>query len=162
MNLTRATASLLAILLWTFLPTAAESPVNFSGTWELDKSRSVLPSRAPSALPGDVMLVIDHAGDTVKIERRVKLMAVHRSLASTYYTDGRETSNPSPRGDMVMSRSHWTGKVLVTERWGQLKRMETTDVMQLSEDGKVLVIDSTIRLAGQDSPERSHLVFVKK
>lgn len=168
MNLARATAVLLGFLLWAVLPARAESPVNFSGTWELDKSRSVLPSLASSARSGDVTLVIDHNGDTLKIERQVKLMGMHRSITSTYYTDGREASNLTPRGETVSSRSHWEGRSLVTVHKGTVtlngkkQTIETTDVRQLSEDGKILLVDSTHRQAGQDTPERSHLVFVRK
>jgi hypothetical protein len=167
MNLTRATAVLLGALLWAVLPARAESPANFSGTWELDRSRSVLPSRA-SALPGNMTLVIDHNGETVKIERRINLMALHRTITSTYYTDGRETSNLTPRGETVISRSHWEGTSLVTSHRGMLTQdgrtetVESTDVKHLSEDGKVLFIDSTSRRAGQDNPERSRLVFIRK
>ena len=167
MNLNRGTAALLGVLLWAILPARAESPANFSGTWELDKSRSVLPSRA-SALPGDLTLVIDHQGETLRIERRASMMGMHRTITSTYYTDGREASNLTPRGETVISRSHWEGTSLVTllrgtlTRDGKTETVETTDVRRLSEDGKLLVVDNTVRRTGQDTPERSHLVFVRK
>ena len=167
MNPTRAAAVLLGVLLWTVLPAGAESPVNFSGTWELDRSRSVLPSRA-SALPGDMTLVIDHNGETVKIERQIRLMGMRRSTSSIYYTDGRETSNVNARGDTVISRSRWEGVALLTTSKstltldGKTQTVEATDVKKLAENGKVLVVDSTVHLSGQDAPERTHLVFVRK
>lgn len=168
MNATRATAALLGVLLWAVLPAHAESPADFSGTWELDRSRSVLPSSGPSALPGDLTLVIDHRGETLKIVRRFNLMGVHRSFTSVYYTDGREASNLTPRGENVISRSRWEGASLVTVHRGTVtldgktQPVETTDVRRLAEDGKALIVDSTVRRAGQDTPERLHAVFLRK
>jgi hypothetical protein len=168
MSVIRATAALLGVLLCVVPPAHSASPVNFSGTWELDRSRSVLPSIGPSALPGDVTLIIDQQGETLKIERRASLMGLHRTLTSTYYTDGREASNLTPRGETVISRSHWEGTSLVTVHKGtvtlegKVQRVEITDVKRLSEDGKELIVDSTIQLAGEDAPERSHVIFVRK
>jgi hypothetical protein len=170
MTLKGVSAVLVSALLWTATAVLAEPPANFSGTWELDKRESVFPPSLAMMPTGmaDVTLVIDHDGTTLKIDQRLKMMAVHRSNVVTYYTDGREASNHTPRGDTVLSRSHWDGKSLVIERRGQLTRrgetenVETTDVVQLTEDGKVLVIDSTIKRAGHDGPEHSHLVYVKK
>jgi len=60
---------------------------NFTGTWQLDKTRSVLPASVPSR--GDTTMVIDHKGDTLKIERHAEFMGMHRTFKATYYTDGR-------------------------------------------------------------------------
>jgi hypothetical protein len=168
MSLIRATAALLGALLCMVLPAYSESPVNFSGTWELDRSRSVLPSRGPAALPGDLTLIIEHKGETLKIVRSATLIGLHRTMTSTYYTDGREASNLTPRGENVISRSHWEGTSLVTVHKGvvtldgKVQSVEITDVRRLSEDGKALIVDSTLRRAGQDAPERSHAIFIRK
>ena len=168
LDVSRATVTLLGVLLSAVLPARAESPVNFSGTWELDRTRSVLSSLASSAPSTDVTLVIDHQGESVKIERRVKIMGVNRSLTSTYYADGREASNLTPRGDTVISRSRWEGMSLVTVSRGTVtlggkkETIEATDVRRLTEDGKVLLVNSTIVRPGRESPERSQLVFVRK
>ncbi|MBI3824867.1 MAG: hypothetical protein HY294_02605 [Candidatus Rokubacteria bacterium] len=161
MSLSRAMAALLGMLLCTALPARAEAPVNFSGTWELDRGRSTFPAGSPSAVGAEMTLVIHHQGEAVRIERRAKVLAMHRTIMETYYTDGRETSNPTMRGDSITSRSQWDGTALVTKRSGQSRQMETTDVMRLSDDGAVLTIDSTIR-RGQEAPLSSRLVFVKK
>jgi hypothetical protein len=167
MNLTHATVALLGVLLFAGLPAHAQSPANLSGTWELDRSRSVLPSRA-SAVSVALIFVIDHQGVTLKMERQFNIMGIHRTVTSTYYTDGREVSNLTPRGDKVVSRSHWEGAALVTEhkgthtRNGKTETVEGTDVKHLSEDGNVLVVDSTLRVPGQDAPEHARMVFIRK
>jgi hypothetical protein len=168
MSVIRATAALLGAFLCVVLPAHSAPPVNFSGTWQLDRSRSVLPSIGPSALPGDITLVIDQTGDTLRIERRASLMGLHRTITSTYYTDGREASNLTPRGETVISKSHWEGTSLVTVHKGtvtlegKLQSVEITDVKRLSEDGKTLIVDSTVQLAGQDAPERSQAIFLRQ
>lgn len=168
MNLAHTTALVLGLFLSAVLPARAESPVNFSGTWELDKGRSVFPPSVPSVIPGDLSLVIHHEGPTLKIERQIKMLGMHRTSTSTFYTDGREASNLTQRGETVISQSHWEGASLVTASKGTVtlegkkQAVETTDVRQLSEDGKVLVVDTTIRRAGQEPPERTHIVFVRK
>lgn len=168
MNTIRATVSLVAVLFLAAVPVPAGPAVNFSGTWELDKERSTLSPRLSQASSGEVRVVITHEGDTLKIERHVKMMGMQRTFASTYYTDGREATNLTPRGDRVISRSHWEGSSLVSVHRGTVtlegkkRTVETTDVRQLAEDGKLLVVDSTARWDGEAEPERSHLVFVRK
>ena len=161
---------IMAALVWALAVVAltvhAESPVNFSGTWELDRSRSTLPSEVPSA--GDLKLVISHQGDKLAIERHVHGMGMSRKSMALYYTDGREAPNKTPRGDTAVSRSHWDGNTLVTvtkgtkktSRSGQVE--EVTETKKLAEGGKVLIIDASIRRAGQDTPTEVHSVFVKQ
>jgi len=168
MRLARTTAILLGLLAWAVLPVRAESPVNFSGTFELDRGRSVLPSRASAIPAGELTLVIAHKGETLKIERQVKIMGMRRSATWVFYTDGRESSNQTPRGRTVISRSYWDGTsiVIVTRRMltrnGKTEPIETTEVNHLSEDGKLLIVDSTTRRAGSAPPEHVSLVFVRK
>ncbi len=167
MNVLGATAALVGVLLLGVLPVRAEPPVNLSGTWEMDRNRSVLPSRV-SGMGGDVLLVIDHKGDTLKIERRVSMMGMHRTGTSVFYTDGRENANVTPRGDKTLSRAHWEGDSLVMEhkttmtRNGKREVVETKEIRSLSEGGRVLIVDGTVRDPGESGPERFTLVFVRK
>lgn len=162
-----ATAAMLGVLLLSVLPARAEPPVNFSGSWEMDRNRSVLPSRA-SGLVGDVLIVVDHKGDTLKIERHVSVMGMRRTFTSVFYTDGRESSNVSPRGEKILSRTHWEDASLVMEnratrtRNGHAEVVESKDIRRLSEGGRVMIVDSTIRDPGESAPEQFTLVFVRK
>ena len=160
-------SGLLGVVLLAVLAARAETPVNFSGTWQLDKGRSTLPSHTPAA-PGDLTLVIEQNGVALKIERHFKILALRRTITATYYTDGREAVNTAPRTGQVTSRSHWEGKSLVTEhksfetRNGKTEAVESTDVKHLSEDGTLLYIDNTVVRPGQDAPEKFRLVFVRR
>ena len=163
MNLRRVATLVLGMLVLAGLSAFAEPPVNFTGTWQLDKTRSVLPASAPSR--GDMTMVIDHKGDMLKIERHAEFMGMHRTFKATYYTDGREVSNPAPRGQTVITKSHWDGKNLVTVGRGSKvtngETDESTDVKKLEEDGRVMVIDLTVKRPGKEA-EKAHSVYVKK
>ncbi|HLF48076.1 MAG: hypothetical protein HYR50_05505 [Candidatus Rokubacteria bacterium] len=167
MNVLGATVALLGVLLLGVLPACAEPPVNFSGTWELDRNRSTLPSRT-SGMAGDMVVVIDHKGDLLKIERRVSMMGMHRTATSVFYTDGRENANVTLRGGKRLSRAHWEGTSLVTEhkvnmtRNGKTDVIESKDIRRLSEGGRVLIVDSTVRDPNESGPEHFTLVFVRK
>jgi len=162
-----ATAALLGVLLLGVLSALAEPPVDFSGSWELDRSRSVLPSRA-SGMGGDMLLVIDHKGDLLKIDRRVSMMGMHRTAKAVFYTDGRENANTGLRGEKGLARAHWDGTSLVMEhkttmtRNGRTVVVESKDIRRLSEGGRVLIVDSTVRDPDESGPEHFTLVFVKK
>ena len=170
MNVLGTTAALLGVLLLGVLPACAEPPVNFSGSWELDKNRSVLPSRALSmvGMVGGLLVVMDHKGDTLKIERRVSMMGMHRTATSVFYTDGRENANVTPRGEKMLSRAHWEGTSLVMEhkatrtRNGQTKVVESKDIRRLSESGRIPIVDCTVQDPDGSGPEHFTFVFVKK
>jgi len=138
--------------------------VDFSGTWKLDKNRSVFPNSAPAVIPGELTMIVDQHGDILKIERRFHVFGIHRLVTSIYYLDGREATNRTPRGETFISRSHWQGTSLVTESTGTRKgkAVEVTDVNRLEADGRILVVETTLRRASQDTPEESRMVFVRE
>jgi hypothetical protein len=145
----------------------AGSVPNFTGTWQIDKSRSSFKSDRPFAASiasrGVITLVIDHRDPELKIEQDASLAVAHRTVVSTYYTDGREASNRGARGEAITSTSHWDNGALVTD----LKIVRGTqsltrrDVMRLSEDGKSLTLEMTRNEPGKQ-PDTAHLVFVKQ
>jgi hypothetical protein len=47
-------------------------------------------------------------------------------------------------------------------RNGQTVVIESKDIRRLSEGGRVLIVDSTVRDPGESGPEHFTLVFVKK
>ncbi len=171
MKWTRFSAALLTLLVLSVAPGFAGSLPNFSGTWQLDKSRSLVQSEralAHLATQGDLTLVISHREPDLKIEQHIKFRTTERTVVSTYYTDGRETPNRNLRGDVITSRSHWEQGALVTdlrvvhERGGDTQIVERRELMNLSEDGTRLYIETTRKAPGQNKPETARLVFVKK
>ncbi len=164
MDAVRSATVLLGVLWCMALPARGESPVNFSGTWELDKNRSVFPRSVPAVAPGELTMIVDQHGDLLRTERRFHGLGIRRTVISIYYLDGREARNTTPRGETFVSRSHWQGASLVTESKGMRngKTVEVTIVNRLEENGQILVMESTLRRASQDTPEASRLVFVRK
>ena len=161
----------LAILVWVVAVQPAHSQPDFSGTWILDRTSSQIP--APRGIPewllaGELTFAINHQGAALKIERRVKAPLVERSLVTTYYTDGREVVNRNPRGEPVHSRSSWQGNALVTELRGTVERngkketMEGKDVLRLSDDGRILTLESIRRVGGDTDAPQARLTFVKR
>jgi len=161
---TRLAAALLGILLSAALPASAESPVDFSGTWELDKDRSVFPSSVPAVIPGGLTMIVDQRGEIMKTERRFRLFGLQRTVTAIYYLDGREAANTTWRGETIISRSHWQGASLVTESKGRQngKTVEVIAVNRLEEGGRILIMESKLRRASQNTPEESRMVFVRQ
>jgi hypothetical protein len=175
MKWTHRVSAFLAALFLCLAPGLAGSLPNFSGTWQIDKSRTVIQSERSFgsfansfANYGVLTLVIDHREPELKIEQHASLKIAQRTLVSTYYTDGRETSNRGGRGEAITSKSHWDNGTVVTDLRivrGQGAGAQTfwrRDVMSLSEDGKSLAMDSTRTEQGQGKPDVAHVVFLKQ
>ena len=171
MKWTRLAPALLTLLVLSPAPGFAGSLPNFSGTWQIDKSRTVVQSERPFAslaTQADLTLVIDHRDPELRIEQHAKLKIAEGTLVSTYYTDGREASNRNARGELMTSRSHWEQGALVTDlriarpHGKETQVAERRDVLSLSEDGTKLFMDTTRKDAGQGKPDSARLVFFKK
>jgi len=164
MKWTRLVPALLAFLVLGLAPGFAGSLPNFSGTWQIDKSRSTVKSERPLAslaTRGALSMVIDHRDPELRIEQHGSLMASQRTLVTVYYTDGRETSNRNALGDAVTSKTHWEKDTLVID--SRIARGQGATAQTLTRrDGKSLVMEGTLNTAGRDKPDNAHLVFLKK
>ena len=80
----RSATALLGVLLCTVQFAWGESPVDFSGTWKLDKNRSVFPNSAPAVIPGELTMIVDQHGDILKIERRFHVFGIHRLVLQAF------------------------------------------------------------------------------
>jgi hypothetical protein len=171
MRWTRLAPALLALLVLDLTPGFAGSIPNFSGTWQMDKSRSTVQSERPLAslaTRASLTMVIQHRDPELRIEQHGSLMGTERTLVTVYYTDGREASNRGARGEVITSKSHWEKGTLITDSRivrGQgttAQTMTRREVMSLSEDGKSLVMDGTRNTPGEDKPDSARMVFLKK
>lgn len=160
----------LAVLIWVVAVQWASSQPNLSGTWVLDRASSKASSTWGESLlaVGELTLAIDHQGATLKIDRRVKALLVERSLVATYYTDGREVVNPNLRGELINSRSYWQGSALITElrgtvEWnGKTQSMKGKDALRLSDDGRILTLETIRRFEGDGDTQEARLIFVRR
>jgi hypothetical protein len=68
---------------------------NFSGTWELDKTRSTLTPENPVSRGGVIRLAITHDDPQLKITQKTTLDGKDKTREFVYYSDGRGETNHS-------------------------------------------------------------------
>lgn len=131
---------------------------DFTGTWELDQSKSVS-SSGPRA-KGSVRLTISHKEPELKIMRRGVTDGKEFNSDSVFYTDNRGETNPSvfqtafgmgasgssAKSDELKSKTMWDGNKLVSRssiRYvvsGYSVMLLVAEKRELSSDGKTLTI----------------------
>ena len=145
---------LLSVALTLASLTCATSP--FNGTWVRDPAVSA-PVGGKIGGPGrpveGVALVIDDSDGTFQLTRRVSLGGEQAAtLVQKFRLDGQETVNPAPapggRGE-VRSKAKRDGAPVVVDGVQQITalnggiQLKTTDIYEVSDDGKTLTITST-------------------
>ena len=134
---------------------------DFSGTWRLDRDASDMPERGagprggrggpgrggprggPGGLGAAATLVITQSPDLLTIEQQTP----RGSRPVSYRLDGRESTSPGPRGDLVTT-STWDGPTLLTVGTMQLSTprgdfsMDLIEQRSLSADGRTLTVQS--------------------
>jgi bla regulator protein blaR1 len=146
----------------------AEHP-DFSGRWNLDKSRSNLPSPSPE----DLVETIDHRDPQLKIVTTSRDWSAREPIAQTLFTvmipeistttDNRENTAQFGPGELK-SKTRWDAKNLVTE-WGLerdgQREMEGTWTRSLSADGKTMTLQVVAGEPESGVQGTTKLVFVK-
>jgi hypothetical protein len=156
----RRFALILTIVLGT--PLSAQAP-DFSGTWQLDETKSMVTATAgiigliPAGAP-KTLHITQPANGTVVIESQVNEAHVR------IYKPGRDTSTPAGQGGAVTMTSKWDGRSLVSEGALKAPNGDTTtvrEVVSLTADGKFLRIEVTTTPVGQTEKVSSSLVYAK-
>ncbi len=142
---------------------------DFSGTWELDNSKSEFGPFTDRPLSrAESTLVVEHKEPELKIKRTLKLNGQEEVKQFAYYTDERGETNPSALGfGNVESKTKWDGgKVLargyVTRQGGVREPdLDVTQRWQVSADGKALTNTTVIRrkIETWDAVEEVKLVY---
>lgn len=148
---------------------AAAAKINFTGTWVMDKSRSI-------GLPPDVqqtMTVMHSADDKIELETKIISPQGERSVKDSYTLDGKEAeftpqtppnAPPAkgkrsgawlPRGNGIVI----TEDIVAESQNGPVKS-QLTRKWTLSPDGTTLTIDMYID--GPNGSFETKRVFVKK
>ncbi len=133
-----ASVTVLALLIPCFEATPA-TKTNFSGTWEMDTTRS---ESAHSGAPGPVTLVIKQTPTEVSIETRRS----GQSETLIYKLDGSETKKPAQDNGPFEWRARWQGPKLVTEIHRNVNRATVTieETFILDPKAKELTVDRTL------------------
>lgn len=123
----------------------AQAPVDFSGTWKINMGKSDPPPQGRGGMQqvdqSRIVLTITQTAETLTMVRSGGQM----ELTTTYYLDGRESTNRMGRGEMT-STSRWDGMKLVTEGSAQMETpmgsmsITTTETRELSADGTQMTV----------------------
>ncbi len=133
---------------------------DFSGTWNLDVSKSEGPM-----VPTSATLKVTQADKTLTIERTTTAMGMTRSGTSTYNLDGspsKNTVNANGANVDFNSTAAWNDDVLVIKTTADFNggTFSGTERYSLSDDKKTLVIASEASVAGQSYTGKQ--TFVKQ
>ncbi len=165
-------ASLLSVFLASCLLTSAaavgdkkRARPDFSGTWELDRSKSEFGLFSDRPLSkADSTLVVEHRDPELKIRRTLGLNGQEEVKDFAYYTDGRGETNQATLGvGEVKSKTRWDGDEIVSEarikRRGQggAYELKVTQKWQVSSDGKTLT--NTTDISNEAGAQQVKLVY---
>ena len=136
---------------------AQASRPNFSGRWELDKSRSDFGSLPPD---DSAMELIEHQEPKLTITQVWRNAEGEHTVVWQLTTDGAENLTRMNEAE-IASRTVWEGSNLVTDwrmkRGGRLSEGKYN--RSLSEDRKTLTVGVRRRLGSNEVEQ--HLVFVE-
>jgi len=159
-----ALAVLAAVSLW-----GQKNPVDLTGTWRMDPSRSE--SAHQDVAIGPVTMVITQTGADVTIEtirQETNKSAPVREVLS-YKLDGSESKTSADPEHSVVTKAHWDGAALIAETTRNVKDSTVTTLYahRLNARGE-LVIEKTLmvqhgyQFAQAKTTGRGTDVFVKK
>ncbi len=139
----------LAVILVLLVPVVYAQHSDFSGTWVLDKAKSDFQMGRGGGTP-DITLKVKQTGDTIKVNEQFSSEMGSRDRAYTLKINGEEQQIQGFMGRPATATAQWDGSKLVVsttmsfERQGQKMEMASDDTWSLSQDGKVLTIDTTM------------------
>jgi hypothetical protein len=129
-------ACLFSAALCSLINAAVEKP-DFSGTWELNTARSEFNGVPP---PKGLNYRIVHNDPLLRVKSTMSTPQGEVTMDMTYSTDGKETINKTPAGD-IKAVARWQGAELVIS--GQAAAMRQDERWSLSKDQKTLTIKLT-------------------
>ena len=152
----------LGVMLLAVAVSTVQAQPQFSGTWILDRAQSQLPHRGghdqgtadPQAQPGDVKLIVEQQGNTLKATRSFVRGSREHAMTETLVVDGSERTEQTPRGGASITRATLGGDRLIVNKThtqpakeqGQPARTFSREsVWTLSPDGRTLTIDTTMQ-----------------
>jgi hypothetical protein len=151
-----------------FMPVSAQtSPVNFSGTWGFNESKSNL-GDGGFRMAATTLAVV-HQGNDMVIDRTQPSYEGEEIKTNEKYTlDGKECSNTGMMNSVRKSTVNWSEDkksltfvtALTFEREGEKMEMKSTEVWKMAADNNSLTIDSDF--SSQWGDMKTTLVYDKK
>jgi len=156
---------------------SAQKGANFSGTWELDKSKSQLPQRQADSIKSSTWIVTQD-GNQITVEQKTEYAegaggpgggrgrGAGMGGPVTVKLDGSETTTETGRGKTV-SKAKWlsAGALEITsvtsgEFNGNAFTRTSTEHFELADGGKTLKV--LRKSEGRNGPQESTWVLTKK
>jgi len=141
----------LALALLLLPHAAAQHRPDFSGTWDMDESRS---ESAHQDVPiGPESLVIHQTAADISLETRRSDAASSEKLV--FQLNGTERTNVTESGQSIKVKAHWDGLKLVTETEREINgsTVTTRQVFTLAPTGREVTVDKTLTVQhGYQSP----------
>lgn len=141
--------SLIFMLLLTSMTSNAQTPTNFSGKWQFDKTKSTS-DKVEMNYDGTIILEITQDADTISFSE-IYISTGNpdwKTAVETYKLDGKEQITKHEVGTNKNSAKWSQDKKVLTitnldtqELKGVLQDFLVADTYQLSEDGKILTIE---------------------
>ena len=118
---------------------------NFSGTWKLNTEKSDPMGGGGGGGGGGGMTMGALTITQTETELVTEQSFGEQVRKSTYFLDGRESTNPGMRGGESKSKARWEGNALVIETTSVMgdNTVTTKSVRTLSDDGKTLTVVTT-------------------
>ena len=129
----RTLASNLALLMLLVIPGTVEAQASFSGTWELDRFKSVYEPAATQ--PQRRVLSLDVKGEDIVSKAQTWRGDAVNEVTITAKLDGKDHPVPNQPATVTFKRSNPTTLVRTASIGGKLSETQT---WALSADGKVL------------------------
>lgn len=136
----------------------AQAPVNFSGDWTLNASKS---DYGPVPAPESMTRTVKQSDTAVEISTHQKGAQGESTTQLKYTTDGKECINKMPTGESK-GNAKWKGNNLVIDSVRDLQGtpIKSTETWGLSEGGKVFTIVNHLSVPQGEFDLK--LVFEKK
>jgi hypothetical protein len=139
-------------MLLSALAFSVETKPNFSGTWELNTSKSDLGGTPITKL----VVRVEHKDPALKYTATGTAAGEDFHEVETLSTDGKPTTDS--RGAQVTA--HWEGATLVIESTGSQGRALDSTRLALSSDGKKMTREYERK--SSDDPQKRHEIYERR
>jgi hypothetical protein len=127
------------------------APADFSGTWEVDKSKSEIPTGGQQGAPDSITWKITQTKDTITIETKTVMGGQERPAQTlTYKLDGSESTGEIPgRGGQMQ-------KVALKAKWQGEKILELSRVRNMNVQGQDITVSTIEHLERDGGMLKAH------
>lgn len=148
---------------------AFQTPVDLSGTWTMDFTRSESAHQDVPIGPVTVSITQSATDITIDTARKPTKAAAASHEVITYNLDGSDSVNANRGKSLITAKAHWEGETLVTETSRNIQDSTVTTIYKhhLEAVGHEMVIEKSLtvqhgyQFEGSRTTGRGKDVFVK-